>query len=197
MHPLLRSRSQAYVLDSLVHLAVPAALVPVGLLVRRRYNRPGPRLLHAFSALPPVAATLIASAQESRRGTWGHRSQGLVVRTTDGQCPGFGRALLRNTIKIGVPWQLGHVVAIGAATGELDRRHPWTMAAATFVYPWMAAAAVSVALGSGRALHDRAADTRVSPATPRQRPCASSVARAVRAPYRGFRVQQISLPQLI
>lgn len=155
-------------LDSLVHLAVPAALVPVGLLVRRRYDHLDPRFSHALSTLPPVAATLIATAQESRRGTWGHRSQGLVVRTADGRVPGAGRALLRNTIKVGLPWQLGHVVAIGAATGGLDRRHPWVKAAAMIVHSWMAAAIAAVALGSGRALHGRAARTRVGRAAPRQ-----------------------------
>ena len=162
MHPLLRSRSRAYVVDCLVHLAVPVALVPVGLLLRRRHRDLDPRLLHALTALPPVAATLIASAQDSRRGTWGHRSQGLVVRTADGQVPSFRRALLRNAVKTGVPWQLGHVVAIGAATGTLDRRDPWVVTATAILYPWMAAAATAVALGSGRALHDRAAGTEVS-----------------------------------
>jgi len=161
MHPLLRARSQAYVVDSLVHLAVPIALVPVGLLVRRHHRRLDLRLLHALSALPPVAATLLAGAQDSRSGTWGHRWQGLVVRTTDGHVPGFGRALLRNTVKVGIPWQLGHVVAIGAATGRLDRHHPWIIAATAVVYLWMAAAVAAVSLKSGRALHDRAASTEV------------------------------------
>ena len=161
MHPLLRARSQAYLVDCLVHLAVPLALVPIGLLVRHRHRHLDPRLLHTVSALPPIAATLLASAQDSRGGTWGHRSQGLVVRTTHGYVPGFGRALLRNTVKIGIPWQLGHAVAIGAATGRLDLHHPWTLGATVIIYPWMAAAATAVALGSGRGLHDRAAGTEV------------------------------------
>ena len=168
MHPLLRSRSQAYALDSAVHLVVPAALIPVGLLLRRRHDRLDPRLVHALSLLPPAAATLLASAQESRGGTWGHRSQGLVVRTTDGRRPSLARALLRNTVKIGCPWQLGHAVALGAAHDELDRQHPWTIAAATAVYLWMAANALTAALGSGRALHDHVAGTEVKPEAPRR-----------------------------
>lgn len=162
MHPLLRARSQAWAVDVLVQLALPVALVPVGLLLRRRSPRLDPRLLHVVSAVPPVAATLLAGVQESRGGTWGHRSQGLVVRTTDGHVPGLGRAVLRNAVKTGIPWQLGHVVAIAAATRTLDRHHPGAVAATAVVYAWSAAAASVVALGPGLALHDRIAGTRVS-----------------------------------
>lgn len=162
MHPLLVARSRAYLVDCLGHLAAPAALVPLGLVLRRRPGGPDRRLLLALSAVPPVSATLVAAVQESRAGTPGHRGQRLVVLDSRGQAPCFGRALLRNAVKLGAPWQLGHVVALGAAGGGFDRRDPWTIAATAVLYPWLAAAAAAVATGSGQGLHDRVASTRVS-----------------------------------
>jgi hypothetical protein len=162
MHPLLRARGRAYVLDSLVHLAVPVALVPVGVILRRRGHRVSPSLACAFSAVAPVAATVLASVQDVRGGTWGHQSQRLVVSTRDSTALSFRRALIRNLVKVGVPWQLGHVVAISAATGQLDRRHPWAVAATALVYSWAAAEVATTAFGSGHALHDHAAHTTIS-----------------------------------
>lgn len=162
MHPLLLARSRAYLLDCLAYLAVPAALLPVGLVVRRRPGGLDRRLVLALSAIPPVAGTLLAAAAESRQGTRGHRAEGLTVLTSDGRVPSFRRALLRNAVKVGAPWQLGHVVALGAADEGFERRDPWTITAAAALYPWMAAALVAVATGSGRGLHDRAAATHVA-----------------------------------
>jgi hypothetical protein len=145
MHYLFPARSRAYLLDCLAHLAVPAALVPVGLVVQRRAGGPDRRLVRALSAIPPVAGTLLAAAAESRTGTWGHRAQGLTVLSSDGRVPSFRRALLRNAVKVGAPWQLGHVVALGAAEGGFERRDPWTITATAVRYPWLAAA-----VGRGR-----------------------------------------------
>lgn len=39
----------------------------------------------------------------------------------------MARALLRNTAEIGVPWQRGHPVGVGAAYEGLERRDPWTL----------------------------------------------------------------------
>jgi hypothetical protein len=64
-------------------------------------------------------------------------------------------------VKIGIPWQLGHVVAIGSTFGGFERRDPATLAAAAVVYPLMVVMVVLAARGSGRALHDRLAGTQV------------------------------------
>ncbi len=138
-----------------------AVLVPLCVVVQRR-GAPSRAAVVALSALLPVAATVIAAVQESHLGTPGHRRAGLTVLDNRGTAPGLGRALLRNTVKIGVPWQLGHLVGVGAADGGFERRDPWTPVPAALVYPWFAAVASSVALGSGRALHDRMAGTHVS-----------------------------------
>lgn len=158
MHPLAAARARAYVVDSAGYLGLAAALVPLGLVLNHHvaFSRAA---VVGVSAILPVAATVIASVQESRLGTPGHRGAGLTVLDVKGAVPGMSRALLRNTVKIGVPWQLGHLVAVGAAYGGFERRDPWTLVPTGLVYSWCAALAASVALGAGRALHDRVAGT--------------------------------------
>lgn len=52
MHPLFLARLRAYLIDCLGYLSVPAALVPVGLLIHRRYGRLDRRLVLGLSAIP-------------------------------------------------------------------------------------------------------------------------------------------------
>ena len=161
MHPLLAARSRAYLRDAVGYLGLAAALMPVGLVIHRSGRRPSPGLVLALSALPPLAATLIAAVAETRVGTPGQRRQGLMVVDAAAERPMPGQSLLRNALKIGLPWQLGHTVAVGAAFGGFERRDVVTVAATALVYPYLAAELVSLATGSGRALHDRASGTRV------------------------------------
>lgn len=161
MHPLAALRSRAYLEDCLRYLGMAVALVPFGVLVQRRGTRSRAAVV-GLSALLPVAATVMAAVQESHLGTPGHRRAGLVVLDDQGRPPALGRALLRNTAKIGVPWQLGHLVGVGAAYGGFERRDHWTLVPTAVVYPWFAAVAAGVALGSGRALHDRLTGTHVT-----------------------------------
>jgi uncharacterized RDD family membrane protein YckC len=160
MHPLTSRRALAYLEDCLRFLGLAALMVPLGLAVRH-HGRPARTTVVGLSALPPVAATVIAAVQESRRGTPGHRRARLLVLDRQGAPPGLARALLRNTVKIGLPWQLGHLVGVGAAYGGFERRDPWTLVPTALVYPWFAAVAAGVATGSGQALHDRVAGTQV------------------------------------
>lgn len=113
------------------------------------------------SAIPPLAATVIAARQESgpTAATFGKRRQGLVVRSRGGTLVTFTRGLIRNAVKIGVPWQLGHVVAVGAVFGSFDDADPLTLAATALTYPMLGAMVVAGATGNGRALHDRLAGT--------------------------------------
>ena len=121
----------------------------------------------AASALPPVVATWLAAEQEAgpARATWGKRRHGLVVTDRRGRPIDRRRALLRNTVKIGVPWQLGHTVAIGAAFGGFETRDRLTIAATAVTYPLLAMMILAVLRGEGRGLHDRVAGTAVHPAT--------------------------------
>ena len=163
MHSLFRARGRAYVLDCLVYLGLAASTVPLGVVFQQQGWGHAKGLVLAVSAIPPVAATVLAGVQESgvRAATFGKRLVHLEVFTATGDRVPLGRALLRNAVKIGIPWQLGHVVAIGSTFGGFERRDPATLAAAAVVYPLMVVMVVLAARGSGRALHDRLAGTQV------------------------------------
>ncbi|ACQ79602.1 RDD domain containing protein [Beutenbergia cavernae DSM 12333] len=159
MHPLAIRRAKAYALDALSYLGVAAATVPLGLLVRSR-GEPSRNAVLAMSAVPPIVATLWAAHAEAATAgaTWGKRRMGLEVVDDDGGGRlSYRRALVRNVVKIAVPWQLGHTVAVGAAFGGFDERDPLTIAATTLTYPLIAVGAATAFWGSGRGVHDRAA----------------------------------------
>lgn len=73
---------------------------------------------------------------------------------------GFGRALLRNTAKIALPWELGHTVAYGFATAAPNP--PGSLLVLTIiVYVIMFAWLGALFLPSGRTPYDLLSGTRV------------------------------------
>ncbi|SDE01765.1 RDD family protein [Auraticoccus monumenti] len=166
MHPLAGRRGRAYALDCLCYLGIAGAMVPVGLAVRHLPALQDPWAVVAVSALPPVVATVLAAWTESgpRGATPGKRRVGLTVRGREGDRPRFGRTLARNAVKIALPWQLGHVVAVLAADGGFERRDPALLTATALTYPVVGLLVGGVLLGSGRPLHDRLAGTTVTTA---------------------------------
>lgn len=159
-------RGRAYLYDCVVYAGVAAATVPVGALAHAAGWGGNRAFVLAASAVPPVVATWLAARQESgpARATWGKQRHGLVVTDRGGRPIDHRRALLRNTVKIGVPWQLGHTVAIGAAFGGVENRDRLTIAAMVLIYPLLAVMILAVARGEGRGLHDRVAGTAVTAA---------------------------------
>lgn len=154
-------RALASGLDAVGYLGIAAALVPLGVVLARRGREVSRFAVEAMSTIPPVTAAIWAAAAEATDGrTWGKRRLGLRVRTTRGQ-PTFVRMLVRNVAKTTVPWQLGHMVAIGAAEGGFERGEFRTVASTVATYVMVAAFAVTVLTGSGRGIHDRIAGTRV------------------------------------
>ncbi|WP_194165118.1 RDD family protein [Pseudactinotalea sp. HY160] len=121
------------------------------------------RAVLLMSAVPPIVATIWAARAEAgaAHATWGKRRMGLMVATERGPALPFPRALARNTIKIAIPWQVGHLVAIGAAAGGFDRSDPLTLTAGILIYPIIGVLAVMSAFGSGRGPHDRLTATHV------------------------------------
>lgn len=167
MNPLAARRARAYALDCAGYLGVAAATVPLGLVVRRlAHGNPSRTLVLGLSALPPVIATVWAALAESgpQGATIGKRRAGLVVvpATSDGREPiTMRQAMVRSVVKILVPWQLGHMVAIGAATGGFDDNDALTIGATIVTYPLLGLFAWMVLHGDGRGPHDRVAGTRV------------------------------------
>jgi uncharacterized RDD family membrane protein YckC len=165
--PLALRRGRAYARDCLGYLVLPAAMLPVGIPLALQIQDPATARAVATvsSAVPPLLAALWAARAESgaRGATWGKRRERLVLAgpTT------FARALVRNAVKIALPWQLGHLVAIGAASGDFEQSPTasWgaatTMAMTVVLYPLLLGLVGTVVLGSGRGLHDLLAGTRV------------------------------------
>ncbi|MDN5791044.1 MAG: RDD family protein [Micrococcales bacterium] len=167
MHPLAGARARAYLVDCLLYLGIAACEVPVGLVGRRRGWDRNRRYVYAASAVAPLTAALLAALAEAgpRQATRGKRREGLtVVQVSPGdasQRVGFARSLVRNVVKIAVPWQMGHVVALGASSGGFDRRDRVTLGTTVLVYPLLGAMAWTGLRGGGRPPHDRVAGTRV------------------------------------
>lgn len=169
INPLAGRRVLAYGLDALGYLGIAAAMVPLGVWLYLNAPPTVPQTM-AISAIPPVLAAAWAAWAESRPAgaTWGKRRLGLRVQNGSDAAgsPGFGRAFVRNLAKIAIPWQLGHQVAIGAASGAFDDGDPATIGATIATYLVMFGLAGSTLLGRGRGLHDRVAGTRVADARP-------------------------------
>lgn len=163
LHHLASSRGKAYVRDCIGYLGIAVATVPLGLLSQQTGWGDHRGFVLAASAIPPTIATLLAARRESSSSgaTPGKRRYGLQVQSQHGEALSFGRALLRNSLKIAIPWQLGHTVVVGAAFGGFDNQDPLTLAAAVATYPLLAIMIGSAAFGEGRALHDRITGSRV------------------------------------
>lgn len=161
MHPLARRRLLAYALDMTGYLGIAAATVPLGLLAAGAGLAESGVFVVAASAVPVLIATGVAAHAESRGGTWGKRRLGLRVERADGRPLLLGRAVSRNVLKIAVPWQLGHVVAIGAALGGFDRPDPALVSASLATYAVIGVGVWGVLRRSGVTVHDLAARSRV------------------------------------
>lgn len=165
MHALAPRRATGYLRDCAGYLGVAAAMVPLGAAVTALTDLGGSRVYaYAVSAVPPAIATVIAARAESgpRRSTWGKRRVGLEVADVDsGEAITGARALARNSVKIFVPWQLGHMTAIGAVFGDFETMRPVTVTASVLTYGAIGTFAVMCLRGSGRGPHDLAAVTRV------------------------------------
>lgn len=163
LHHLAFFRGKAYVRDCIGYLGIAVATVPLGLLAQQTEWGDHRGFVLAASAIPPTIATLVAARRESSSSgaTPGKLRYGLQVHGQHGEPLSFSRALLRNSLKIALPWQLGHTVAVGAAFGGFDNQDPVTIAAAVATYPLLAVMLGSVAFGEGRALHDRITGSQV------------------------------------
>lgn len=151
--------------------AVAIPLLVVGTLVR----------------LPPVAANVVATVvlvvpitvalavleSGPRQATPGKRARRLVVQDArTGDALPFRRALLRNALKIALPWIVAHAAVYAiAGAGAAGASAPAGAQAATIAsYVLPVAYLVTLCLGAGRTPYDRLAGAvvaRVEPAPAR------------------------------
>jgi hypothetical protein len=159
------NRLLAWIIDwlcALIWVAVVAAIgVPLYLArVLPTLNNGGENLLAFVLLIAPVTLALSWRESSARQATPGKRVRRLIV-TTAGARTSFGRALLRNALKVALPWELGHTVAFTLAFGS-DVVPPWIVPLAAVTYALPIVYLVTLFVGDGRTLYDRVAGTTVS-----------------------------------
>jgi uncharacterized RDD family membrane protein YckC len=160
-----RSRLLAGLIDLGLALAwaILVAAVGVPLYLSGRTSALGP-----LAALVDLPVTVALTVMECGRyeATPGKLKFGLRVRRDPtGERISWQRSLLRNLLKLGVPWSFGHLAAIGlAAGGGTDAQIGAILSMAVPV-----AYLVSLFIGDGRTIYDRLAGTMVISTEPGRR----------------------------
>jgi uncharacterized RDD family membrane protein YckC len=152
-------RLTAWWIDWLCILILPAVLVPIGLLIQHSGAEVSAWVLNlgAFLILiVPVTCWLAWCEAGVRQATPGKRVRGLKVVDGSGERLGLGRALLRNALKVAMPWELGHTVAYGFARGD---EGAWLTVLTVLVYAVLIAWFAT--LLRSRTLYDVLSGTRV------------------------------------
>lgn len=119
-------------------------------------------LAFAVSVLP-VVLWLAWWEAGPRSATPGKRLLHLRVVAADGGAPiGFGQALVRNAVKVGIPWQLGHVIFAWFAINDPAEGMPfWLLAVVAVDYVLMFWFLGALFVGQRRPPYDRFARSRV------------------------------------
>jgi uncharacterized RDD family membrane protein YckC len=159
------SRLAAVAVDGATYLIIPALLIPVGLLLGGRgvtlSSLAGNGIGLAFVIAPATAWAAWWDARP-RGATAGKRLLRLqVIDRRTGGLPSGRQALVRNLVKITVPWELGHTVALGYANLEGGEVPVWLWVLTAITYAW-ALANLVLLMRSGKPAHDRLAHTVVT-----------------------------------
>ena len=156
-------RLAALAIDGATYLIIPALLLPLGLLLVQRGVILGSLAVNALALVLVIApATAWAAWWEARpRGaTVGKRLLRLrVVDEKSRALPSGRQAVVRNLIKITLPWELGHTVALGFASLGAKPVPLWLWALTMITYGWVLANLLLLILPSGKPVHDRLAGT--------------------------------------
>ncbi|WP_297008652.1 RDD family protein [uncultured Corynebacterium sp.] len=103
----------------------------------------------------------MGESRQENPATFGKRRFRLqVVNRDTGASPTVPMTLLRNSVKILVPWQVGHTATVTGAFGGFETARPLTMVTLVASYGLLIGMVWSV-LGGGRPLHDQVAGTAV------------------------------------
>jgi uncharacterized RDD family membrane protein YckC len=104
----------------------------------------------------PATVTMAWYESSSREATIGKRARGLrVVDAGTGSRVSFGRALLRNALKIAVPREVGHTVAYGLVGTARGGAIPvWLVVATVAAYLVPTVYLATLFVGHGRTPYD-------------------------------------------
>ena len=165
-HPV--DRLFAWLIDWLVSLAWVAIVAAIGVPLflsgmASRLDVIAVNVIAAATLVVPVTGVLAAMESRSRPATIGKRSRRLhVVNDVTGQPVSFGCALVRNGLKVGIPWSIGHaaVYAIITSAGTTSMPIP-VMVLTAIAYALPLLYVVCLFIGAGKTLYDRISGTRV------------------------------------
>ncbi|MFF1635702.1 RDD family protein [Leifsonia sp. NPDC058248] len=149
----------------LVWVAITAAIgIPLFLAgVTDGLSIPALNVVATIVLVLPVTVGLALLEASSRESTLGKRVRRLrVVDASTGSPVPFGRTLLRNVVKVAIPWTLGHAAVYALVASDPDAPPTggvWVLTAAAYALPIVYV--VSLFGGDGRTPYDRLARTRV------------------------------------
>ena len=112
-------------------------------------------VVSALVTAVPLTIFLAVLESGARQATVGKSVLGLkVVAARDGGRLTFASALLRNALKVAVPWTIGHAAAIGLVGATTVGPGLMIVTAAAYVLPVVYV--VTLFVGAGRTPYDRA-----------------------------------------
>jgi uncharacterized RDD family membrane protein YckC len=154
-------RLAAFALDAATYLIIPALLLPLGLLLIRRGVMLSSVAVNAVGlALVIAPATAWATWREARQrgATPGKRllRLGVIDESTDALVSAR-RSLARNVIKIAVPRELGHTVALGYVSTASANVPAWLWVLTAISYGWLLLNLILLIIPSRKPLQDRVA----------------------------------------
>ena len=149
--------------NAATYLIIPALLLPLGLLLIRRGVMLSSVAVNAVGlALVIAPATAWATWREARPqgATPGKRllRLGVIDESTDALVSAR-RSLARNVIKIAVPWELGHTVALGYASTGSGNVPVWLWVLTGIIYGWLLLNLILLIIPARKPIHDRMAGT--------------------------------------
>ncbi|MFD6445314.1 RDD family protein [Promicromonospora sp. NPDC060204] len=168
MNPQGWRRIVAWLVDWLCFLVWLALLAAVGIPlylsgVTGQWSAVTTNVVSALVTAVPLTIFLAVLESGARQATIGKRVLGLkVVGVMDGGRLSFGSALLRNALKVAVPWTIGHAAAIGLVGSSAVGPGLAILTAAAYILP--ITYVVTLFVGQGRTPYDRAGRARVVPA---------------------------------
>ena len=159
-------RMAAWGVDWLIISLYAGALVPLGLWLYGnsvRLSALGGNAVSFVILIVPATVWLTAWEASGSGATPGKRLLRLRVRTLQGGRPGWRRAVVRNAMKIALPWELGHTAAFLLADSRTGAFGALVGMVCAFLACGLAAGYVgALFIGHGRTPYDRAAATEVT-----------------------------------
>lgn len=159
-------RIAAWGIDWLTISCYAGALVPAGLWLGERSVRLSPAGWNAVSfvlLIAPATVWLVAWEAKGPGATPGKRLLRLRVRTEHGGRLPWRRAVVRNAVKVTLPWELGHTAAFLLADPRTGGSLSLIGIGSAFVACALAAVyVVALFVGQGRTPYDRAAAAEVT-----------------------------------